>query len=190
MAQEFMPISKTDAKTAFGLTNTTLRMHNVPIVDAPLGSYSSEQIVAHRKRHLTSLSVAHRAAIAVHGGEDGLTDFLVGRPRANSVYKKLTASPSGLAYDPRGILNDTMDNIRRFMVATSFPFYDRTTRRLYDTGYSCKGCQIEPSKLSQICRWDLWRDATFTEEGFLAHFDLCRHVQRLWTQKLRRKKKG
>lgn len=123
--------------------------------------------------------MARQAAIAVHGGEDGLADYLDGSPRANMVYEKLMAGPSGLAYDLCDNPNDTMDDIRRFMAATSFPFYDRATHRLYDSGYSCRGCEIKPDD-SQSLRWLIWQDETYTEEGFLTHFDLCPPAQRLW----------
>lgn len=84
--QKLMPISKTDVELAFGLTDKTLRVQNVPVIIGLPRNYTFDQTSAARKRYLVSQRLAREAAIAVHGGGDGLAEF-IGRPRANAAYK-------------------------------------------------------------------------------------------------------
>jgi hypothetical protein len=176
MAQELMPICKTDAKLAFGLTEKTLRVQNVPVVISLPGYYTFTLTAALRKRYLMSKRLIREAAIAVHGGEDGLANFLADKPQAYAAFMKQTASPNERSYD----WSDTPNNIRRFMATTPFPFYDRTTRRVYDGGYSCLGCQLLLEDTEEDDEWLQRQNDTYTEEGFIAHFDLCAPVQNLW----------
>lgn len=181
VAQELMPICKTEAKLAFGLTEKTLRDQNVPVVISLPGHYTYKMTARLQKLHLMSQRLIHEVATTVHGGEDGLNNFLIDNPRAYVAFKKQMAQADERSHDYWGY---TPNNIRRYMATTSFPFYDCATRRVYDGGYSCRGCQITFDHIedsSEDSEWVQRQNDTYTEEGFIAHFDLCPSVQKLHT---------
>jgi len=84
---------------------------------------------------------------------------------------------------------DTMQDVRRYMAVTPFPYLDRKPGKV-EHGIQCKGCERVMDwrrSVSYELRQDIImrRDRLYTTEGFLTHFERCREVQELWAEALK-----
>jgi hypothetical protein len=141
-SQELMPMTRRDAKAAFGLSEKALS--KIPIVHTLPGIYGfSPTAVIHRRRWLLSRGAAREIAVEVHGGEEGLISYINSNTsRAKAAYDQRVVKRNAArsAYDSKGERNITIDNISRFLVTTRHPYFNSELRST-QTGFSCKGCQ-------------------------------------------------
>lgn len=184
-APELMPMSEGDAKALFGLSSKGLA--RVPTVVTVPGSYTLTSTLYRKRFRLVSEPLARRSAILAHGGEAQLDHYIRnGASKSKAAcHKHISARATRSSYDSKGRLNNTVDDVRRFMVTVHLPYLDLAARTTH-VGLSCKGCQVkfesddddvsgeEMMDLSDRC------DLTYTEDGFFGHLEDCPDAQQIW----------
>ncbi|KAF8908141.1 hypothetical protein CPB84DRAFT_1843605 [Gymnopilus junonius] len=185
-AQETMPMTERDAQVAFGLHKN--QKSKIPVMVTLPGSYTLFQKLRRRQVRLVSRKLAKQLGVVVHGGEDGLATYLSSsNSKAKAAYdQRCAADNRPIAYDSFGRINNTVDNMHRYISAVHFPYFDRASHTTH-LGLACHGCQVA---LERGLEDDLpsldddalirLRDQTYTEQGILDHLDECEDAQGLW----------
>lgn len=187
---KLMPMTKRDAKAAFGLSEKALS--KVPIIHSLPGNYYSYHHLSgeyKRRRWLLSQVTAHKIAVEVHGGEEGLTSYINSTTsRAKAAYDQRVAMENGSSFvylDAK-----TRDNVSRSMVTTYLPYFDTKSRSVTKTALFCQGCQVAFSNVSDEVDDTMdvdflldMRDRTYTEDILLDHFKTCTKAQCMWDER-------
>jgi hypothetical protein len=184
---ELMPMTKQDAKAAFGLTESSLV--NVPIMTTLPGTYTLDRKPYRRERLLVSRERARQVAVVVHGGEEGLEKYIkFGKSKAKVKYEEQAATKWSTwgDRDSKGRENRTIQDITRYMSAMPFPYFDINTQTTPST-FTCKGCEAPLHKEGTHTAQEyhaliIRRDQKFTQEEFFEHFKECPEVQGLWKE--------
>src|ERR1700722_2428082 len=187
-APELMPMGERDAKAAFGLTKSGLA--KVPIMVTLAGTYTPFKIPYRKKRRLLSRERAQQAATVAHGGEEGLARYIkFGTSQAKIAYDRRAAARDTTkeAFDSQGRINNTIDDITRFMTVVPLPYFDPNSRTMH-VGLACQGCKFALERTSeqtlssrQLHALYDQRDRTYTENGIFEHFEGCLHAHTLWS---------
>ncbi|KAK0431687.1 hypothetical protein EV421DRAFT_1742947 [Armillaria borealis] len=186
-APELLPISKSAATEAFGISKSVLA--SVPTVCSVPGQYGHPREYYQDIRYLLSFARARAAAVEDAGGE---TQFMV---RINSVPRRRAAYKSFIISQTR---QRDPENVARCMVAVPLPYFNRRLGKT-DKGRSCAGCEelIREDRLWQpnieVDDDDDFRryDTVHTIEGLIRHvWTDCPEGKRIWKRHLKKSKQG
>jgi hypothetical protein len=133
---------------------------------------------------------ARQAAIVAHGGKEGLARYIEsGTSQAKIAYDRQVAARNSTreAFDSQGRINNTVDDITRFMTMVPIPYFDPSSRKMH-VGLACQGCKFAIDRMSgqtlsssQYHNLVDRRDRTYTEEEILQHFEGCLDARALWS---------
>ncbi|KZT27295.1 hypothetical protein NEOLEDRAFT_131391 [Neolentinus lepideus HHB14362 ss-1] len=173
--REFMPVHVNKITRAYyGVPQEFF--DSLPVLATLRGTYGRNLTRMKPKSRFLSPSVIRKAAVQVHGGADALETHIQTR-----VSSKV-----------RAVLECELSEAARFMASVRLPVYDPVAQVRY-YGLSCKGCQhaargaenalaqqqaLTPEQELHL----LERDRTYTEEGYLEHYERCFASQTLWRE--------
>lgn len=167
----------------YGLTEKALRQISTYTVP---GTYTNQQILVHKQHQIVSRVQASALGISIHGSKAAMEKNVALGIRHSSASSRRIRSR--VIRTPRMFSGYYLDYSCPFMVVVPFPHLMQEQRRI-DRGVSCRGCECDwASKLAGAPmdpndQWqDLWaeRDAIFSENEFLAHFENCELARMLW----------
>ncbi|PPR02901.1 hypothetical protein CVT26_009749 [Gymnopilus dilepis] len=181
-----MPMTEKDARAAFGLTAG--QMSQIPVVVSLPGKYKAFGVMRRRTGKFVSRVRARQLGLAIHGDEDGLSNYFTSsNSKAKAAYdKKAVQRSKPMAYDSHGRVNNTLNSVERYLVSVHLPYLDLKT---YTTkmGLACSGCQFAVNRRSALSFTSVemealmrCRDCAYTEAGIIDHFKECADAQALW----------
>ena len=180
-APELMPMSKSDAMAAFGLTKSGLR--GLPIMAALPGWYGLYPHPYRKRRYFLSQERARQAAIDIHGEEELARYVNHGTSKAKIAYYQRVAVRDATDVPVEdGTPVGTKDHPTRFMTVVPLPYFDPSSR-ITHIGLSCEGCKFRMPRGSseqQIATHVRLRGQTYTTKGIFEHFKRCPYARELW----------